>query len=465
MIETINPATGKTIHQYTEMTDAEVAGIIDATHLAFLKWRTQDIKQRAAHMQQLAKVLRNNKNNYAELMANEMGKPLAQGLAEIEKCAIACEHYAENSENYLKPREVKTEMAKSVVLFQPLGIVFAIMPWNFPFWQVIRFAAPSLMAGNAGLLKHAPISTGTALAIEHAFLAAGFPENLFRALIISEEQAGIVIENAKVKAVTLTGSTGAGKIVAAKAGSALKKSVLELGGSDPYLILADADLENAAEECIKSRMNNAGQSCIAAKRLIAVEAIADEFTSLIQEKLQKYKMGNPLDANTNCGPLARRDLRDKLHAQVEQSVKLGAKLLLGGSIPDMDGFYYPPTLLTNVSAGMPAYDEELFGPVMSILHAKNTDEAIQIANSTSYGLGAAIFTEDLALAEVIASEKIAAGTCAINTMVASDPRLPFGGINQSGYGRELSLEGIHEFVNVKTINICSPDERSSFFRG
>lgn len=453
MIETINPATGKTIHQYTEMTESEVTAVIDATHLAFLKWRAVDFKQRASCMQQLAKVLRKNKDEYAKLMANEMGKPLAQGLGEIEKCAIACEHYAENAENYLKRREVKTEMTKSYVITEPLGIVFAIMPWNFPFWQVIRFAAPSLMAGNAGLLKHAPISTGTALAIEKAFLEAGFPENLFRALIISEDHADLVIAHPKVKAVTLTGSTRAGKSVAAKAGQALKKTVLELGGSDPYLILADADLENAANECIKSRMNNAGQSCIAAKRLIAVDAIADKFTALIHAKLLSFKIGNPLDANTNCGPLARRDLRDALQSQVQQSVKLGAKLLLGGTIPDMDGFYYPPTLLTNVSAGMPACDEELFGPVISIINAKNTDDAIQIANSTNYGLGAAIFTEDLALAEVIASEKIATGTCAINTMVASDPRLPFGGINQSGYGRELSLEGIHEFVNVKTINI------------
>ncbi len=452
-IETVNPATGKSIKMYTEMSDKEVVNIIDASHTAFLKWRELDFSQRASPMYKLAEILRHGKKEFATLMANEMGKPLAQGQAEIEKCATVCEHYAKNAADYLKPRIIKTEMSKSYVTYQPMGVIFAIMPWNFPFWQVFRFVAPTIMAGNSAILKHAPISTGTALAIENMFVDAGFLDNLFRTLIISDANAGKVISNTKVMAVTLTGSTRAGKIVGAEAAKELKKSVLELGGSDPYLILEDADLEVAAEACVTSRMNNTGQSCIAAKRLITVNSIQQAFLNLLQEKIKRYKIGNPLDEKINCGPLARRDIRDKVHEQVQNSIDKGAKLIIGGTIPSQDGFYYPPTIIMNVKKGMPAYDEEIFGPVLALINAKDEQEAITIANDTAYGLGAAIFTKDIQRGEKIAAEIIQSGTCVINTFVASDPRLPFGGIKNSGYGRELSAEGIRSFVNVKTINI------------
>lgn len=452
-IVTVNPATGKVIQGYREMSARKVEQIIDSTQADFLIWREFDFKQRASFVFKLAGILRRRKEEYVELMANEMGKPLSQGRAEIEKCALVCEHYAEHAADYLKPKSIKTRMSKSYLTYQPLGIIFAIMPWNFPFWQIFRFAAPTIMAGNGILLKHAPISTGTALAIEKIFQEAGFLENLFRSLILSEKGASRVIAHPHIKAITLTGSTRAGKIVAAQAAKELKKSVLELGGSDPYLILEDADLEEAAEACVISRMNNSGQSCIAAKRVITLASIQDKFLSLIQEKLKRYKIGNPFDENTDCGPLARRDLRDKVHEQVQESLKQGAKLIMGGILPLREGYYYPPTLLVDVKKGMPAYEEEIFGPVLSVLTARDEEEAIAIANDTSYGLGAAVFSRDLVRAEKIAVEKIQAGTCAINTWVASDPRLPFGGIKQSGYGRELSAEGIRSFVNLKTINI------------
>lgn len=452
-IETVNPTTGQTIKSYPEMTSEEINTIITDTYNSFLNWRHFSFNQRALPMQKLAEILSQRKKDFATLIATEMGKPLAQGIAEIEKCALTCEYYAKNAADYLKPTVIKTEMSKSYVTYEPLGIVFAIMPWNFPFWQVIRFAAPTLMTGNAALLKHAPISTGTALMIEKIFQEAGFPENLFRTLIISEDCTSEIIAHPKVMAVTLTGSTKAGKSVGGEASKALKKSVLELGGSDPYLILADADLEVAAEACVTSRMNNAGQSCIAAKRLIVINSIHEKFLQLVQEKLQQYKIGNPLEKGVNCGPLARKDLRDKVAAQVQGSIQLGAKLITGGELPQSDGFFYPPTIITDIQKGMPAYDEEIFGPVIAIINAKDEDQAIRIANDTPYGLGAAIFTQDIARGEKIAVEKIQSGTCSINTFVASDPRVPFGGIKESGYGRELAIEGIHSFVNVKTIHV------------
>lgn len=452
-IETINPATGKVIQSYPEMSHSEVNQVIDSTHTAYLSWLEFDFNQRSIYMRNIANLLRQRKNEYAILMAQEMGKPLSQGEGEIEKCAFVCDHYAENASAYLKPRTIPTDMQKSFVSYQPLGIIFAIMPWNFPFWQVFRFAAPTLMAGNGALLKHAPISTGTALAIEKLFIDAGFVENLFRSLIISTDEASNVISNSKVAAVTLTGSTQAGSIVGAQAAKALKKCVLELGGCDPYLILEDADLDLAAEACVTSRMSNSGQSCIAAKRLIVIESIQTTFLELLKEKLKKYKMGNPLDNQINFGPLARKDIRDNVHAQVQKSIEKGAELIIGGKIPSQEGFYYPPTILTNIKKGMPAYNEEIFGPIISLISAKDEDEAISIANDTGYGLGSGIFTKDVVRGEKIAVEKIQAGSCAINTLLASDPRLPFGGIKNSGYGRELSAEGIHSFVNIKTINI------------
>ena len=386
-------------------------------------------------------------------MTLEMGKPIAQSRAEVEKCAWVCEYYAENAEKFLSDELITTDASKSFVTFQPLGVVLAVMPWNFPFWQVFRFAAPSLMAGNSGILKHASNVSGCALAIEEVFREAGFPKNLFKTILVPSSEMESVIKNEKIKAVTLTGSVPAGKSVAKTAGSVLKKTVMELGGSDPYVILEDADLEMAAETCVNARLINGGQSCIAAKRFIVVEKIYNEFEKLFVEKMKLKKMGDPFDESNDLGPQASVSLRDDLHKQVEKSIKLGAELLLGGKIPEIKGAYYPPTVLSNVKKGMPAYDEELFGPVAAIIKSKDETEAIKIANDTIFGLGAAVFTSDMKRGEKIAKEKLQAGCCFVNAFVKSDPRLPFGGIKESGYGRELSAFGIKEFVNIKTIYI------------
>ena len=452
-IETINPATGKTIKTYQEFDADTVSKIIDSTHNAYTKWRETSFAERSEKMLKAAEVLKNHAQEYAKIISQEMGKPIKAARAEIEKCVWVCQHYAEKAQEYLAPREVKTDLSKSYVTYQPQGIVFAIMPWNFPFWQVFRFAVPTLMAGNAGLLKHAPISTGAAMAIEDVFKKAGFPTDLFRSLVLDNEGAAKVIRNKKIIAVTLTGSAGAGSAVGAEAAKSLKNIVLELGGSDPYVILEDADLEKAAEAVVASRMNNTGQVCISAKRVILVDGIQDKFKQLVLEKIKRYEMGDPADENCNFGPMAREDLRNELHHQVEQSVKDGAKLLMGGKIPEKEGFYYPPTVLDDVKPGNLAYEQELFGPVICFLNAKDEEDAIKIANDTSFGLAGAVFTQDIAKGEKIAAEKIQAGACAVNGFVSSDPRLPFGGIKESGYGRELSAEGIKAFVNTKTVMI------------
>ncbi|CAN5374001.1 NAD-dependent succinate-semialdehyde dehydrogenase [soil metagenome] len=452
-IQTINPATGKVISTYQEMSEQEVNTIINACHQSFLLWSQQDFAERGKKMLKAAEILLNNKDKYASLITQEMGKPISQAKAEIEKCVWVCRHFAESAADYLALRNIQTNMSKSYVAYKPLGIVFAIMPWNFPFWQVFRFAVPALMAGNAALLKHAPISTGAGLAIEQIFKQAGLPENLFRTLLLTNKLAEKVIENPHIAAVTLTGSDRTGKIVGSHAAGSLKKVILEMGGNDPYLILADADLELAAEAAVSSRMNNAGQVCIAAKRLIAVEPIREAFEKLVLQKLSNYTHGDPTHIDTKLGPLARQDLRDTLHHQVTESVNLGAQVILGGTLPENPGFYYPPTVLTNVKKGMPAYDEELFGPVITFIDAKDEAEAIQIANDTKYGLSAAIFTKDQQRGEKIAADEIHAGTVFVNDLVRSDPRLPFGGVKNSGFGRELSAEGIREFVNIKTIAV------------
>ena len=377
-------------------------------------------------------------------MTLEMGKPHQQALAEVEKCAWVCEYYAENAKEQLKSINIKTDAQKSYVAFEAIGIVLAVMPWNFPFWQVFRFAAPNLMAGNVALLKHASNVCGCSLAIEKVFTEAGFPEGVFQSLLISAKKVEQIIENPAVKAVTLTGSTPAGKSVAAKAGACLKKTVLELGGSDPYLILKDADLNLAVKACIAGRMLNGGQSCIAAKRWIVEETCYEEFISLALKEMKQQE----------DSLLARHELRDELHQQVTESINKGAKCLCGGNIPENNGAYYPATLLTEVKPGMPAYNEELFGPVASVIKVKDEKEAIETANDTVFGLGAAVFTQDLNKGEEIAREKLEAGCCFVNNFVKSDPRLPFGGIKESGYGRELSAFGIQEFVNIKTVYIC-----------
>ena len=450
-IKTVNPATEEVIHTYDEMSEDTVRDIIEKTHQVHLSWRETPFSERTKALHRTAELLKSNKDEYAKIISSEMGKPITPARAEIEKCAGVCEYYANNAEELLKPREIKTEMKKSMVVYRPLGIVFAIMPWNFPFWQVFRFAAPNLMAGNAGILSHAPICTGTGQAIEKLLKEAGFPENLFRSVIVNNEVAAYIIKHTKTAAVTLTGSERAGSIVGAEAAGALKKVVLELGGSDPYLILEDADLELAAEECVVSRMNNTGQVCISPKRLITVDAVYDQFEKLVLEKLKRYKLGDPTNEDTNFGPMARKDIRDEVHAQVQECVKKGAKLLTGGEIPDKKGFYCPPTALANVKKGIPAYDDEIFGPVFGFIRVKDEKEAIEVANDSRFGLAGGVFTKDIERGLDIAMNKIRTGSCYVNGYVASDPRLPFGGIKSSGYGRELSKEGIHEFVNTKTI--------------
>ena len=349
--------------------------------------------------------------------------------------------------------EIETDAGRNYVTFQPLGVVLAVMPWNYPFWQVFRFAAPGLMAGNTVVLKHAANVPGCALAIEEIFRKAEFPENVFRTALVGSDKVGRIIENSLVKGVTLTGSVGAGRAVAGRAGAMLKKTVLELGGSDPYLILEDAELEAAVETCVFSRLLNSGQSCIAAKRFVVVDSRREQFEKLFTQRMAAVKMGDPMAEDTEVGPQARPDLREDLHRQVLQSIEKGARLLSGGKVPEGKGFFYPPTVLTDVSKGMPAYDEELFGPVGAIVPVKDEEEAVQVANETSFGLGAAVFTRDLAKGERIAADKLEAGCCFVNDFVRSDPRLPFGGVKDSGYGRELSHYGIKEFVNIKTVVI------------
>ena len=453
-IRSINPANGETLHEYEEMAPEGVSDILERAQGAFREWRRTSFEHRAGLMRKAARILRDRSDTDARLMALEMGKPLDQGRAEIEKCAWACDYYAENAERFLADETIETDASKSFVRCQPLGIVLAVMPWNFPFWQVFRFIAPTLMAGNAGVLKHASNVFGCALAIEEIVHEAGFPEDLFRTLLIGSSQVAAVIENPHVKAVTLTGSTPAGRAVASKAGERLKKTVLELGGSDPYVILEDADLEAAVEDCVASRLINAGQSCIAAKRFVVVEGVRDLFEERFVESMKSRKMGDPLEDGVTVGPQARYDLRDELHQQVEASVRGGARCLLGGEIPEGAGAYYPPTVLTDVSKGQPAYDDELFGPVAAIIPVADEAEAIRVANDSIFGLGAAVFTGDVDRGERIAAEEIEAGSCFVNCFVRSDPRLPFGGIKESGYGRELSHHGIREFVNVKTVYVA-----------
>jgi len=453
MIQVINPTSGKHLRTYDELSTAEVEVIINDVDQVWKEWKQTSFEERSSLMRKLADILKQEKEQLAALMTEEMGKVHKEGISEVEKCAWVCEYFAENAENFLKPEIIKTESAESYATYQPLGVVLAIMPWNFPFWQVMRFAAPALMAGNAGILKHAPNVPSCARAIEDLILKAGFPKNLFRNLPIDESKVENVIENKKIKAVTLTGSTKAGRIVAGQAGKNLKKTVLELGGSDPYIVLKDADLDLAAEKCVTSRLINNGQSCIAAKRFIVEETVADEFEKKVVDLMKSKQMGDPSQEGTDIGPIARKDLRDQLHKQVQKSVEKGARVLLGGKLPDNEGYFYPATVLTNIPKGSPAYEEELFGPVASIIRVKDEEEAIEVANSTEYGLGAAVFTSNVEKGKTIAEQKLEAGCCFVNDFVKSDPRLPFGGIKNSGYGRELSMFGIREFVNIKAVSV------------
>jgi succinate-semialdehyde dehydrogenase/glutarate-semialdehyde dehydrogenase len=453
-LRSVNPTNDSLLREYPEATEAEVSSILAAAALALPAWRSTARSERSEALRRAAGLLRERREELARLMALEMGKPVAQGRAEADKCAWVCEYYAESAERFLSAETIETDAARSYVAFEPLGVVLAVMPWNFPLWQVFRFAAPALMAGNVGLLKHASNVSGCALAIEEILHGAGVPHDTFRTLLVASGRVASIIREPEVAAVTLTGSTPAGRSVAATAGACLKKTVLELGGSDPYLILEDADLERAAEACAVSRLINGGQSCIAAKRFIAVEAVRARFEELLVERIGARRMGDPLLDGTDVGPQARRDLRDELHAQVTASLERGARALLGCVVPPGPGAFYPPSVLTGVGPGMPAYGEELFGPVAAVIGARDERDAIRIANDTAFGLGAAVFTRDLARGERIARHELQAGSCFVNAFVKSDPRLPFGGIKESGYGRELGCFGIREFVNVKTVYVA-----------
>jgi succinate-semialdehyde dehydrogenase/glutarate-semialdehyde dehydrogenase len=446
----LNPATGELIGAYASWDAGRLQEALAKAHEAQLAWAQTGYSQRAQLLRKLAEQLRARVGQYAAVITQEMGKPLREARAEVEKCALTCDYYAEHGDAFMRPDPVKTDVGESYVAYYPLGVVFAIMPWNFPFWQVFRAAAPALMAGNGMVLKHAPNVPGCALAIEAIFRDCGFPESLFTALMIEVEQAVDVIASPYVHGVTLTGSEAAGRKVAALAGQHLKKCVLELGGSDPFVVLEDADLERTVEVAVTSRFQNSGQSCIAAKRFIVVPQIAEEFLRRLRLKVEALKVGDPSDEATQVGPMARADLRDALHRQISDSIARGAVPVMGCKPVEGPGFYYQPSILDRVTADARAYHEELFGPVAAVIRAAGEDDAVRIANETRYGLGSSIWSKDAARAERLAS-RIVAGCTFVNGMVRSDPRLPFGGVKSSGFGRELSRLGMHEFVNAKTV--------------
>lgn len=449
-ITTLNPATGKIIKEFTSHTSEEVKNFIDHSNNTFLEWKLTNYSERRRLMNCASEILMKDKQKYGSILTLEMGKPITQAIAEVEKCAWVCKYYADNAEEILKEEVIKTDASESYVRFDPLGVVLAVMPWNFPFWQVFRFAAPAIMAGNTAVLKHASNVPMSALAIEQIFLEAGFPSYVFKTLLIGSDLVDEIISNPKIKAVTLTGSEPAGKHVAQLCGTYLKKTVLELGGSDPFIVLDDANLDNAVNVAVTARIINNGQSCIAAKRFIVVDSVFDEFKEKFVKRMKSIVVGDPMNSETELGPIAREDLLFELIDQVNKSVELGAEILCGGKIIPREGFYFEPTILSNVKKGMLAYDDEIFGPVASLIHANDEDDAIKIANDTIFGLGASLWTENINRAKILAG-KIESGSVFINGMVKSDPRLPFGGIKNSGYGRELSNYGIKEFLNIKTV--------------
>ena len=452
-MKSINPANNQLIKEYKEHSVGETARIVEKTNIAFENWRESKFTERTAKMHKVADILRQNREEYARLMTMEMGKIIRESRAEVEKCAWVCDYYADNAEKFLSDEIIETDASLSYVAFDPLGVVLAVMPWNFPLWQVFRFAAPALMAGNGAVLKHASNVPGNALVIEDVFKKAGFPENLFSTLLIPSSMVEGVIRNKHVKAVTLTGSEYAGSKTAEIAGSEIKKCVLELGGSDPFIVLNDADIPGCVHTSTQARMLNVGQSCIAAKRFIVVESRVKEFEEQQAAIMKAMKVGNPLDEATEVGPMARPDLVEELHEQVVQSVEKGAKIVAGGNMIDGEGCFYQPTVLSDVRKGMAVYEQETFGPVSAIIPVKDEEEAIAVANESIYGLGGSLWTKDIEKAKKLA-RKIESGAVFINGMTKSDPRLPFGGVKKSGYGRELSHYGIKEFVNIKSIWIA-----------
>ncbi len=464
--ETVNPANGELLRSYPFFSPERLEATVAQAARAQREWRRVPVEERAQVVGAVAVTLRARTRQLAQIVTQEMGKPLREAAAEVEKSSLGCEYYARHGPAFLADQVVDgghgghggpgdlDGLGGSFVTFQPLGLILAIMPWNFPVWQVVRAAVPALVAGNGVLLKHAPNVPKCALDVVDAFEAAGLPPGLFANLFVDVETAGALVRDPRVQGVTLTGSTGAGRSVAAVAGAQIKRCVLELGGSDPYVVLEDADLERTVEACTTGRLINAGQSCIAPKRLIVHEAVADEFAQAVVERMSSVRVGDPMAEATEMGPLARQDLRDGLASQVARSIDAGAERLTGGETPDAPGWYYPPTVLAGVAPGMPAYDEELFGPVASIIRAESEEDALRIANDTSYGLGAAVFTRDLERGARIARTHLEAGSCFVNDFVKSDPRLPFGGVKASGIGRELGEFGIREFVNVKTVVVA-----------
>ena len=449
-ISAVNPATEEVIASFDAFGRDEVEMALAEAQDAFLDWRQRPLAERAVPMRALAALLRERSERYARLATLEMGKPIVEAKAEIEKCAFGADHFAENAARYLADEEIRANARRSIVAFQPLGVVLAVMPWNFPFWQVIRFAAPALMAGNAAVLKHASNVPQCALAIEEAFRDAGFPHGLLRTVLVSGSAIEPIIADDRIRAVTLTGSSDTGSRIAELAGRALKKTVLELGGSDPFIVLGDADLHLAATTAVRARNQNNGQSCIAAKRFIVVNTVADEFERRFAKGVEDLVVADPMEAKTQVGPLARRDLLDALERQVDESVRAGARVLTGGERLAGKGYFFRPTVLTNVTRDMAAFREETFGPVAAVIRVRDADEAVNVANDSAYGLGASIWTRDAALGERLA-RRIESGSVFVNGMVASDPRLPFGGIKRSGYGRELSAFGAREFTNIQTI--------------
>jgi succinate-semialdehyde dehydrogenase/glutarate-semialdehyde dehydrogenase len=449
-IATINPATGETLKVFEPLTDSDIDRKLQLAAETFRAYRRTSFHERSAKMTRAAEILEADKDKFARVMTIEMGKPIKAAISETEKCAWVCRYYAEKAEAFLADEVVETNATQSYIHYQPLGPVLAVMPWNFPFWQVFRFAAPALMAGNVGLLKHASNVPQCALAIEGIFLRAGFAEGSFQTLLIGSDKVARVLDDRRVMAATLTGSEPAGRRVAEQAGKRIKKTVLELGGSDPFIVMPSANLDEAAKTAVKARTINNGQSCIAAKRFIVDERIADEFEHRFVREMEALTIGDPLDEATDIGPLATAEILEDLDAQVRKSVEAGARLLTGGKKLDRAGYYYAPTVLSGIPENAPAYCEELFGPVASLFRVRDIDEAIRLANATEFGLGSSAWTNDEAERQQFIDE-IEAGCVFINGMVASDPRLPFGGIKHSGYGRELSVFGIREFVNIKTV--------------
>ncbi len=453
-LQSVNPFTNQVVAEYALYSDSQIDAILGRSSQIFPVWSKVPVSERATLLRKLAQQLITQKVELSRLITVEMGKVLREAEAEIEKCAWVCNYYADNAEEFLAIKSVQTQYSKSYVAFNPLGTILAIMPWNFPFWQVFRAAAPIISAGNTMVLKHASNVTSCALAIDKIFQETGFPEGVLSTVLIRGSETAKIIADRRIAGVTITGSTPAGQSVAMTAGQNLKKTVLELGGSDPYLILEDADLSLAVDKCTTGRLINAGQSCIGAKRFIVMEKVYEPFLELFTQKMKSATTGDPTAPNTTYGPLANHTFHKELHQQVLQSIHKGAKLVLGGEIIESTKPLYPPTILTEVKPGMPAYDEELFGPVAAVIIAKTEEEAITLANNTMFGLGAAVFSKDIARATFIAEQKLQAGCCFVNDFVKSDPRLPFGGIKMSGYGRELSLWGMHEFVNIKTVVVA-----------